>query len=280
MELYFNEISAKYKTTNIHESQQRMLSLIELCKKAKKQGFNLFRTFREFDNIELSDGYRIYDWYSDVNVKNTIKSFYLGFRKFPFETTNEESEKQYIECTYKLKEADEINHNNAIVNGLALAYIENSISISFPANKVWEKEMINLKEKRNNSTSEVKVHHASLDDHIDIHKDWIDSLNEITIIETELNPKEKNVHLREDHGKDKLTLLANKLIKSPFVLEVINSIDFKPYARKFINNTYPNGKIEIVLINSDEGFGMVIQTTGRNLKETNKIAEIIEEKYF
>ena len=40
-----------------------------------------------------------------------------------------------------------------------------------------------------------------------------------------------------------------------------------------------DGLIEIVLPWTDEGYGVVVKTTGRTIRETKKISEIIEERY-
>jgi len=81
------------------------------------------------------------------------------------------------------------------------------------------------------------------------------------------------------HGKDVLTAFAQKVLQSPYVEGVINSLPFNPHARSFIRNAYPDGSIELVLVWSDEGLGMVVQSTGRNLRETEAIARILKEKY-
>jgi hypothetical protein len=88
---------------------------------------------------------------------------------------------------------------------------------------------------------------------------------------------EKKINLRDDHGKDILKKLADKLVKSPYVIKVVNSLPFNPKNKHFINAIYPDGKVEIILTWTDEGFGLVVQTTGRNRQETKQIADIMEQ---
>ncbi|MCP4132243.1 MAG: hypothetical protein GY754_14825 [bacterium] len=38
-------------------------------------------------------------------------------------------------------------------------------------------------------------------------------------------------------------------------------------------------KIELVLTETDNGIGLIIQTTGKNIRETSEIARILKEKY-
>ena len=47
----------------------------------------------------------------------------------------------------------------------------------------------------------------------------------------------------------------------------------------FIRTVKDNGLIEIVLTNTDKGLGLVLQSTGRNMQETQEIAKILEEQY-
>ncbi len=49
-------------------------------------------------------------------------------------------------------------------------------------------------------------------------------------------------------------------------------------ATNFIRRIYPNGLIEVVLFWTDAGLEMVIQTTGRNLRETEEIARLLEDE--
>ena len=108
---------------------------------------------------------------------------------------------------------------------------------------------------------------------------WIDSLKEIVLIETDTLPSQKKVNLRDDHGKDALTAFAQKLLQSPYVKGVINSLPFNPKEGNFIRSAYSDGRIELVLIWTDEGFGMVVQSTGRNLRETEAMAQILKDQY-
>ena len=72
---------------------------------------------------------------------------------------------------------------------------------------------------------------------------------------------------------------SKRLIRSPYLISVINSLPHNPNRRKFIKKIRENGLIEIVLPWTDKGYGIVVKTTGRTLRETEKIAEIIEEEF-
>ena len=91
--------------------------------------------------------------------------------------------------------------------------------------------------------------------------------------------EDKKIVLRDDHGKDKLLEFSNKLVHSPYVVGVINSLPFQSHNRKFISKIRENGLIDIVLPWTDKGLGLVVQTTGRTRGETEKIADLLQEKY-
>ena len=92
-------------------------------------------------------------------------------------------------------------------------------------------------------------------------------------------PENKPISLRHDHGKDKLLTFSQRLVQSPYITKVINSLPFNPHQNHPIRRTYPDGKIELVLTWTDAGLGVCLQTTGRNLAETNTIAIYLTQKF-
>ena len=84
-------------------------------------------------------------------------------------------------------------------------------------------------------------------------------------------PERKSCNFRKDHGIDKLTLLWNRLRNCEFIISAINSLEFNPSGKEFIEKCCDDGKIHIRLTYTDAGYGMVIQTTGKNKRETTAI---------
>ncbi len=72
---------------------------------------------------------------------------------------------------------------------------------------------------------------------------------------------------------------AERLVSCGYVIEIVNSLPFNPDEKNFIRKVYPNGQIEIVLTKTDQGLGMIIQTTGCNQRETEEIGKILQIKY-
>lgn len=106
-----------------------------------------------------------------------------------------------------------------------------------------------------------------------------DCVEESSISKSAKQPEEKKIVLRNDHGYDVLYEHAKKLRMSPYVESIINSMPFNPNARHYIYRVKANGIIELVLTNTDCGYGMVVQTTGRNRKETLWIAKKLKDEY-
>ncbi len=99
--------------------------------------------------------------------------------------------------------------------------------------------------------------------------------------ECQTAPADKKIHFREDYGTDILQRLAKKLVTSPYVCAVINSLPFNSRETKRIrpNQSFENGQVEIVLVKTDAGIGMLLQTSGRNVAETSRIADLLAEKF-
>ena len=87
------------------------------------------------------------------------------------------------------------------------------------------------------------------------------------------------MNLRDDHGKDILAEHAKRLLKNDYVDGILNSLPFKPTSTTYIDKINPGGTIDIVLFWTDRGLSMRVKTTGRNIQETQAIADILRRKY-
>lgn len=158
--------------------------------------------------------------------------------------------------------------------GLALASILNSASLSIYATK-WNTEFVDILKDDNINV----VRNICTERHVDIHIPQLQLDEEPELIETDLRVEDKRISLRHDHGMDVLTEFSKRLVRCPYVVGVINSLPFNPSERKFIRKIRDDGLIEIVLPWTDQKYGVVVKTTGRNIKETKRIGEIISEEY-
>lgn len=102
----------------------------------------------------------------------------------------------------------------------------------------------------------------------------------LEIIGCNIAYKDKKITLSGDHhGNNVLKAFAKKILNSIYLIEVVNNLPFEPKSTKFIKSIHPNGLIDITLTKSDAGYGMTVQSTGRNIYETIEIARLIELEY-
>jgi len=275
MDLFFNEISALYPANSKFDAQQRMTTFLELCKKAKQEGFNSCKVVNNFEETVLAATYTIHNWLGDTEINKDQKDFYFSFRNSPYEKGVENQ----FDTFYYLDEPAEPNYNGYVVEGLMWAKICNSLAISFPVNDVWKKHLINIELDQEPERKKDNVEHISSLLHFDSHKGFIESLKEPVLIPSGIKPSEKHIHLSDDHGKDKLTKLAKKLVNCEYVIEIPQSLPNDNFGRSFIRDIHPNGRIDVTLIDEDAGYSMMVQTTGSNLRETQEIAKILKELY-
>lgn len=95
----------------------------------------------------------------------------------------------------------------------------------------------------------------------------------------ETEPSRKAINLRDDHGKDIIQAFSERICYSPYVKKIINSLPFNPKRTNPIRRTTENGVVEFVLTWTSAGLGICIETTGRNLAETNTIALHLQKEF-
>lgn len=278
MDLIFNELSLFHRAGSQFEAKNLMETLLFTCKDANKKDFNRLRVNENFTQLLLFEKYTIMDWLNDNSVRKDYKNLLLGLKRYPFIMEGDENiENIFIQNYYYLNIPDVKELHRKETEGLAVAFLYNTLSISFATTEVWENTIIELLEKTEENETNVKVKHISNPKHIEFHNEWIESNRPIELIEANILPAKKIINIGDDHGKDILNKFANKLINSNYVVKIINSLRFNPNEKNFIRKIHADGKIEIVLTWTDEGYGLIFQTTGRNLQETKLIADIIEK---
>ncbi|HPS87704.1 MAG TPA: hypothetical protein PLY36_13215 [Spirochaetota bacterium] len=279
MDMVFNELSILPLAVDKTESYNRLFEFINTFKKASTYGFKRIRFDKQYNQIELSHGYTIEDFCGETTDKN-LKSLLLGLRRYPFIDSDTDQEISYIQNQYYLEK----NGYKEKCYGLAAAYLYSTSGIGFLSESFWEQVKFSLIVENcdTGNMTENDIFCLSMERHVNDpgFQSWLENLGDVILVTTDLLPDEKEIKLRDDHGKDILKTFAERLVLSPYIIKVINSLPFNKNDKKFIKRIYPDGKIELVLTNTDDGYGMVIQTTGRNLRETEEIAEILKEKYY
>ncbi|MDR0755347.1 MAG: hypothetical protein LBE99_00300 [Puniceicoccales bacterium] len=215
------------------------------------------------------------DFLRDSRAK-TLAIIMLSIYRYPFIDDDTQEEARYIQNNfYILKEGSKLR-----VHGLAAAYLYRTIGIGFCSEPFWSALLFSL-QIEGDEEGNVKILSASKPEHFEekAFLEWKEQATEIQLIECNVPVTSKRISLRDDHGKDVLQKFAERLVHSPYVVKIVNSSPYNPYENKFIRSVKSGGLVEIVLTDTDKGLGLVVQTTGRNLRETKAIAEILAERY-
>ena len=281
MNLVFNEMSFLPHTENEHTLTQNFLGLIKTFEKAKElYGFIHFVFPANIGTLQVTPNKTFLEW--AYNIAHTgEKNKILSVVKRPFgnevlgEQVGDLSMYYYVNADAGIPET--------YCSGLATAYVEVSLCSSLSSMPFWETKKIEFQKIINEDldTEQVSVNNISKEEHFndaDI-KTFIEYLGDVNLSETDVNPQDKPIALRDDHGKDKLLAFSKKVRTSKYVHSVINSLPFNPKAINLIKEIYPDGKIEMVLYWEDKGIGIIIQTTGKNHRQTEAIANILKKEF-
>jgi len=258
VDIYANELSI---TSDIFDDYNKIKRLKNMYSYLTAHELNSCRVDNDAIGI-------IYNILSNDPSKRDLLNFCYAFFHAPFETAefDEYGVDEYLSHCWQYKGTECV--------GLAYASIMDSLAISF-GNGEWK----STEQIYKDGEVAISVRNALNEKQLEEHADWIDSLKAIELVETTVSPDNKEIRIRDDHGKDKLRDFSKRICHSPYVIKVINSLPFNSKDTKFIKKVRADGVIECVLCWTDEGYGLAIKTTGRNLRETEKIAEILEEKY-
>lgn len=158
--------------------------------------------------------------------------------------------------------------------GLALACIMDSLSLSIAGIK-WSFPVLQIQCDK----EDIPIRNLYDKNSLEYHNEWLCTRKPLELTECAIDPSEKKIHLREDHGMDKLKEFSKKILKNRYVVEVVNSLPYNAANRRFIHSVKENGLVEIVLPWTDRGLGLVVKTTGRTIRETQEIARILKKEY-
>lgn len=196
-----------------------------------------------------------------------IAGFLYSFLRPPFEgDSSEDAQATYVNARWTC--------NNEACFGLAMAYILDTLAVSIDRTP-WNVSKLQI----NKDASRVEVRNCSQAEHIEIHRKWLDDLTGLELITCDVLPENKPLKLRDDHGKDMLLAFARRLLRSRYVVGVINSLEFHPKSRRFVKSCTADGIVELVLNWTDAGYGLAVQTTGRNLSETEEISRRLDADF-
>lgn len=277
MDFIFNELCLGDVALDIHSGRAWMNNLLQVCKQGREYGMSRLAIRHDFYEQNLAKNYCVRNWLNDPTISRTYKDLLMSIVRHPYIKEGDTLiEDRFIISSYGfLNEEKETS-----AEGLVVAYLYKTIAVSLCSAEKWNTHEIGIRfPEADKEDQNIKVRHASQTNHIEQHKDWITSRVGVKLTVTDLQKQQKEISLRDDHGKDLLMNFSKKLVRSPYIVKVINSLPFNPRDNNFVKYCYPDGKVELVLVNTDKGLGLIVQTTGTNLAETEAISEILKEEF-
>ncbi len=212
MDLIFNELSLHHKVENIYLARNLIKNLITTCKSFNDYDLQHVRVPIGFKFLYLTSDYTIQNWLNDTATNRTYKDFLLGRIRHPYiDDRDGVIEHKFISNYYYLNEQEIPELQDNVVEGLAVAFLYNTLVISFNTHNLWTKIQISLKEKTDTSQNIVSVRHISSSEHINAHKSWLEDNRPIRLQETDIPIENKKIRLRDDHGKDRLLEFSKKI---------------------------------------------------------------------
>ncbi|MEH2164695.1 MAG: hypothetical protein V7K38_27480 [Nostoc sp.] len=174
-DLILNELSLRNPAPNEQVAQQRMSELIKTIKAVKAQGVKVsLRTKEDFHTIILAPNYPLRHW---LNHADQVERLFIKnlATKAPFSTDIANSEIQYLEKNTSLSE---FFHQGEMAIGLGIAYVLNTIAISFLSQESWDCNRVKLEFRYLDEDGEiisesVEIIHASRSSHVEEHASLI-----------------------------------------------------------------------------------------------------------
>jgi hypothetical protein len=152
MDLCFNELSVSPIASDKFEAARIMMIFAETARIARQRKIRNIKTDLYTSDIILSPGYSMHDWLfgGDFSKSNrNYRDFLIGMIRPPF--IPEEREDAYLSAAYHFEDSEN-NIKKTECQGLAAAYISNTLSISLQNGLSWSKlELTILIERQNGS---------------------------------------------------------------------------------------------------------------------------------
>lgn len=271
----FNELSFLDKDDN-EDLFLIFSNYAKTIKALKTKGFNGVRYEQGITSLVKENLRSIFDLRSNPNGR-TLYAFILATARNPYIDSDTQAEERYINEDFEVK----IDNVWCVGQGFTAAHLLDTVVISLRTHSKWEElsyVIRNIQDKRKTEqVLNVVIPESSETDAINL---FIEQRTPLVLEKCNILPQNKSCKFRDDHGSDKLISLWNRLRNCDFVISAINSLEFNPNGKEFIEKCFDDGKMHIRLVESDAGYGMVIQTTGKNKRETMAIGERIMQKYL
>lgn len=287
MEAYFNELSC-YPLCNSKEcAKKRAYKFALLLSETKKRGFNVVRCHdRGIAEILLCKDYSVADLCNE-NLRGSKEMLLLSMLHPPYFKPDSEEEKAYIERNFSVSVINDLNQEERkSAYGLPAACLHNSIGQNLCSCDFWEqKKEYSIYEANDSKVEKVRnvLSFSTPKDYETLeYKKWQAKTQPKSFCDCGLIPAQKQCKLSSDHhGNDVLKKFAKEsLFILPYIKGVVTSLAYTPNSKNFVKKLHcDTGRIEIVLTWTEEGYGMVVQTTARTEIELIQIGFELEKLF-
>jgi len=276
MDIRLNELSIYPPFIDKYLAHEKMLEFAKTAKAARNNNIKNIKSDYFSNNIKLTNDYTMYDWLFEKNIstENRIyRDFLQSMITKPF--IYEDMEDEYLSNNYYFEDVENGIPKQKCI-GLAAAYLYDTLCISIQNGSAWLKNKLSIEiEKRDIApiNEEILNIFSSNCFQNETIIDFIARTTNINLVETLIEPEEKYLHLSDHHGKNELEHLWNKIKKCNYI---ISGRSTNWGGNKFIRRIRKDGIIEVVLTNTERRYALQVETTGRNMYETDNIAKILD----
>lgn len=174
LEMVLNELSMYPAAPDSRIASVRMRELTTTMAGAVRAGVRpILRTSEDFQSTPLARNYLLAQWLNDPNADRDAKVFFLRIQtKAPFllDITDPDVEEKMGRSEFR--------YQNEVVVGLGVAFLTESLAISFRSDERWNQSNvlidITIISDEGELLSETgQIVHASTHDHIREHENWI-----------------------------------------------------------------------------------------------------------
>ena len=262
----FNELSFQDKEDN-EDTLLLFYNYVNTIKALKEKGFNGVRYEYGISSL-IKDGLRnVYDL-KNTNIGRIYFELIISTARSPYIESDTPEEDKYINESYEIN----VDDVWCAGQGFITAHIIKTIVISLSTHLRWSKNVFAIRDAKDKILKgEVINVDTPESSNTDAVNSFIEQRQPINLTKCSIAPERKHHKFRDDHGKDKLNLLWHKLRSCKYIESAINSLEFNPYGKEYIEKCFDDGKIHLRLVGSDKGYGMVIQEVCEKQKKLERI---------
>lgn len=280
--IFFNELTLNATPEENRHWLEGLLKVLKLIATRTEKKVN--RVFAEGDVLDrLYECVRIVE---DNNLRNEVSAYLTGIYDPNDEGVDGRIRDQYFGVEYSI----EIGTAIKSCPSLGWAYLNDSITIGFASGPKWVStalhQMIETPlegDVRIVDDVVCVVSPLQLDD--EYVRTWLGVNFGAETVDVQLpqpcniDPSQKKIHYRDDHGREVIDAFARQLVRNEFVVEVINSIEWDSRCNHFIDDVRQDGVVYVRMHWESRGYGLAVKTTARGIPQTMLVGKELERKF-